>query len=419
MPINAAPPPDVLIIGAGLAGLACALSLQSHGVSVSIIDASERVGGRIVTDAHDGFLFDRGFQVLQTAYPEAQAQLDYRALDLRPFQVGALIRHGGRFYRIADPWREPGRAFAMLFSPIGSFKDKLLTALLRHRALTGSLENLYRRPETSTLHYLRECGFSDAMLERFLRPFLAGVFFDGELETSSRACEFVLRAFATGATALPARGMGAIPHQLASRLPEGSIRLNTRVERLDERAVMLANGERLNAKAIVLAVDKGEAARLLGEPIPVAKATTCLYFAAAQAPITEPILVLNGEGAGPINSLCVPSQLSADYAPPDQALVCVNVLGNPSAKDAELAAAVRAQLIDWFGSGVETWQYLRTYRIPRALPLQTPPVPYPPNRSPQLRSWLFAAGERVSTVSIHWALDSGRRAGEAVAVALG
>ena len=344
--------------------------------------------------------------------------LDYAALDLRPFRPGALIRYGGRFHPIGDPWRHWGDALPTLFSPIGTLADKLRMARLRHRVLRGSLEDLYSRPETTAIEALRGFGFSDAMIERFLRPFLAGVFFDQDLEVSSRAFEFVFRAFAAGDVALPAQGIEAIPHQLAASLPAGRLRLNTPVASLEQKAVITASGERIAAHAVVVATDGLTTARLLGDEVaPGGKATTCLYYAASEPPVREPLLVLNGEGRGPVNSLLVPSVLSPAYAPPDQALVTVNVLGNPGLDDAALDSAVRMQLGDWFGGVVKDWRLLRIYRLERALPSQTPPVSYPGTRPTIAGDGVWVCGEYRNAPSIQWALVSGRRAAQSVAAA--
>lgn len=411
--------PDVIIIGAGLAGLACARELVQQGYQPLVLEAADAPGGRVRTDVHEGFRLDRGFQVLQTAYPEARRLLDYATLDLRPFRPGALIRWQGRFHRLGDPWRHWSDALPTLFSPIGTFADKVRIAWLRHRVLQGKLAELYARPETTALEALQACGLSDQMINGFLRPFLAGVFFDEALAVSSRAFEFVFRAFAAGDTALPAQGMGAITAQLAAGLPPDTLRLNSRVERLDAPAVLLTSSERITALAVVIATDGFETARLLADPSwPKGRATTCLYFAAPEPPVREPLLVLNGEGAGPINSLLAPSVLSPAYAPSGQALVTVNVLGNPAFDDNALQAAVGQQLRNWFGRVVDAWRLLRIYRIARALPLQTPPVSFPEVFSPLIKPGLFVCGEYRSTSSIQWALASGRHTGEAVAAAL-
>ncbi|RPI87195.1 MAG: FAD-dependent oxidoreductase, partial [Planctomycetaceae bacterium] len=165
---------QVLIVGAGLAGLCCAHRLQERGVRCVVLEASDAPGGRMRTDLVDGFRLDRGFQVFLTSYPEAKRLLDYQALDLRPFLPGAIIRYGGRFHQLADPWRRPFAAVRSLFSPIGSFADKLRVARVRARSIRGTMEERFRDPETTTLGMLHEVGFSDSMVNRFFMPFLRG-----------------------------------------------------------------------------------------------------------------------------------------------------------------------------------------------------------------------------------------------------
>jgi hypothetical protein len=260
------------------------------------------------------------------------------------------------------------------------------------------------------------------MLERFFKPFFSGVFFEPELACSSRALEFVFRAFALGETALPAHGMEAIPAQLAARLPAGSIRTGTRVERLEDGRVQLASGDRLAARALVIATEAREAARLLDQPgkSPIHadhRGTTCLYFAAEHAPFHGPHLFLNGKGHGAVNSVVCPSNLSEHYAPPGASLVTVNGLGADHNADA-LETAVRLDLEGWFGTGVRRWKRLAVYRLPEALPAQTPPVPYPGAAQQRQSDRLWVCGEYGSAPSIHWALHSGRRAGDDIARSL-
>src|SRR5450631_1018581 len=109
---------QVAIIGAGLAGLECARLLQQTGSNVVLLEASDAPGGRIRTDRVDGYLLDRGFQVLLTAYPEARRALDYKALSLRSLIPGALVWHDGEFHRFADPFRDPLAAMNLLFDPV-------------------------------------------------------------------------------------------------------------------------------------------------------------------------------------------------------------------------------------------------------------------------------------------------------------
>ncbi len=413
---------DVIIIGAGLSGLACAIAAREKGLEPLVLEAGDGIGGRVRTDRRDGYLLDRGFQVLQTWYPEARRFLDYPRLDLRPFYPGALVRAAGRTLRVSDVWRRPLRLPEMLASPIGTTGDKLRLMRLRLRALSGNLESLYGRPESTAADRLTELGFSPTMIERFFKPFFSGVFFEPELGMSSRAFEFVFRAFALGDTALPARGMGEIPAQLAARLPGETIRLGARVDRVMDRQVLLAGGERLRARALVIATEGREAARLLGrprtEPLQTCcRGSTCLYFSAERSPVAGPYLVLNGEGHGPINSLLCPSNLSDHYAPAGAVLISVNCHGADHNPDA-LETSVRRQLGSWFGDQVTAWRRLAVYRLPEALPAQTPPVVYPGAVTQRRSDWLWVCGEYGSAPSIQWALHSGRRAGTEIARAL-
>jgi phytoene dehydrogenase-like protein len=302
-----------------------------------------------------------------------------------------------------------------LFSPIGSFSDKLRVRKLRQQVLTGSLQDLYNRPETTTLQALRNIGFSEGMIDRFFKPFIGGVFFDSSLGVSSRMFEFGFRMFSMGDTALPSGGMGAIPEQIASRLPKGSVRIEARVESTQEDGVTLKSGEKVKAQAIVLATEGPETARLLmDQQRPGSRSVTCVYFAAEEPPFSEPLLVLNGEGKGLINSLCSPSSVAPNYALENEALISITIIGNPDQSDEQLESVVRAQLKEWFGLKVSGWRYLRTYRILHALPMQTPPVSDPTSRPAQIRPGLFVCGEYQNIASIQWAMVSGRQTAEAV-----
>ena len=411
---------DVLIVGGGLAGLCCALRLQQERLSFQVLEADNRIGGRIKTDRVDGFLLDHGFQVLLAAYPEAQRVLDYDALNLCSFYPGALIHYRNRFYRFADPWRHPMDGLRGIFAPIGSFTDKLRIGKLRRQALAGSLEDIYNRPETTSLQTLRSIGFSDGMIDRFFRPFIGGVFFDPALGVSSRMLEFGFRFFSLGDTALPSAGMESIPEQIAARLPAGSVRTEARVASIQDDGVTLAGGEQIRAQAVVVATEGPEAARLLGDAtIPGSRSASCIYYSADEPPVSEPVLILNGDRRGPVNSLCSPSSVASGYAPKGRSLISVSVLGNPDQNDQQLETSVRTQLREWFGPRVGNWQYLRSYRIPHALPLQIPPVEDPASAPVHIRSRVFVCGEYGSSASIQWAMVSGRRAAEAVIDSLG
>jgi len=408
---------DVIVVGAGLAGLSCARELHTHGLDVLVLERADAPGGRVRTDEAGGFLLDRGFQVLLSAYPEARHVLDYQHLGLRPFYSGALVRGADGFARVADPFRHPLDAARGWRSGPGGLTDKVRVARLRRRLAGHSLNEVLSAPQVSTREALRREGFSSAFVEGFLRPFLAGIFLDPELETSSRLFAFVFKLFAEGEAVLPAAGMQAIPRQLAEGLPEAALRLGATVETVADGAVTLAGGERLEAAVVVVAADGPEAARLTGAlRAPAGRAATCVYFAAEHSPLDEPILVLNGEGrgGGPVNTLCVPSDVAPSYAPPGAALVSATVLGIPELGDDALETVVRRQVRRWFGAQVDGWRRLAVYRIPYALPALTPAEFAAPERSVRLRPGLCVCGDHRDSASIQGALLSGRRAAAAV-----
>jgi phytoene dehydrogenase-like protein len=304
-----------------------------------------------------------------------------------------------------------------LASPIGSLTDKLRVARLRRQSLRGTIEDRFRDPETTTLQALQDAGFSPRMIDRFFRPFLGGVFLDRDLQTSSRMLSFVFRMFSLGAACLPAGGMEAIPRQLAANLPKGAVRLGARVRRASPGVVTLADGEELRGKAVIVAADGPAALKLLGEApshetvSADGQGVTCLYFSAAKEPIAQPLLVLNGEGEGPINNLCVPTAVAPSYGPGDRSLVSVTVLGvvpDPN----QLLAPVREQLFDWFGSAIHEWRHLRTYSIPYALPDQQAPALAVAQRPVRWRPGLYVCGDHRDNASIQGAMVSGRRTAE-------
>jgi phytoene dehydrogenase-like protein len=421
---------EVIVIGAGLAGLSCTLSLEAAGVPVTLLEASDAPGGRVRTDMVEGFLLDRGFQVMLTAYPEARRLLDYSALQPKNFRPGALVWHGGKFHRFADPFRNPTGAARFLLDPIVPLTDKLRVATLRTQVQRGTCGELFARPERTTRDYLQAVPFSADIIERFFAPFFGGVFLEQELVTSSRFFEFLFRMFSTGDTAVPAAGMQQIPLQLAAKLQTGTLVTGARVRKVTRATqsfeVEMERGEKLEARAVVLAVAGNEGNSLLagvgGWSVPEVRAwnqTTAFYYAAPQAPVSEPILLLNGEGrsAGPVNNLAVMSAVSPAYAPAGAHLIMASVVGEAPGEDAALARLdgdVRAHLKKWFGSAPDAWQLLRAYSLPHALPQQRhaewEQAPVRLGGS----GGVYMCGDYRETASIQGALASGRRAAEAV-----
>ena len=406
----------VLIVGGGLAGLACAVRLHQRGAWPLIVEASDDVGGRVRTDVVDGFRLDRGFQVYLDAYPEAGNFLDLPRLGLRPFKPGALVYLDGRLHRVMDVFRDPRHLFASALAPVGSLADKLRVAALKWRISRSTLGDIAAREDLTTEAYLRRAGFSRRMVDVFFRSFYGGIFLERDLRTSSRMFESTFQMFSRGSATLPALGMQEIPRQLASRLPADAIRRGARVTEVHRGKITLACGGSLGGDAVVVAADATTAALLipgLATQEPDWRGVTGLYFAAGKSPLREAIIALNGTGRGLVNNVCVLSDVAPGYAPPGQALISISVLGTPAIPDLE--TQVLAELGLWFGPEVRGWRHLRTDRIERALPEQ-PPVPGQLGPCFREIDGVFVCGDHLTSASIEGAISSGLRTADAVLV---
>lgn len=413
--METAPEPEVIIVGAGLAGLTCGTLLSEAGKRILILEASDRVGGRVATDVVDGFRLDHGFQVLLTAYPACREMLDYEALKLRKFEPGALIRSGGKFTLLGDPWRRPAQAIATALNPVGSIADKLRIAKLRRDAQAGSLTDLYSRPGCETETYLRGRGFSERMIDQFFRPFIGGVFLDESLQVSSRMLEFVFRMFSEGEIAVPADGMGAIPSQLAQRIGEDKIRMKCTATDIRSQQVHLSDGTAVGAPKIVVATESNSAAKLLGIPEMQTSwgATTTIYYSCTKTPDNRKLLILGGDESGPIQTATVMSNVAPEYAPRGESLISISlaVNGEPEKDFDAVDRDVRQQLESWFGPSVNQWQTLGSYRIPYGVPQSSLD---PIHRSLRATDYggptdVWICGDHMETPSIQGAMNSGIR----------
>ncbi len=411
---------QVIIVGAGLAGLCCARKLHDHGIPFSIYEASDSAGGRVRTDLHDGFLLDRGFQIFLTAYPEARKFLRYDQLDFKPFSPGAMVRANGKFHELSDPFRCPMSALKTLFSSVGTFSDKLLIVSLRQRAMESSQQGRGAADAQSTISALKKFGFSESMINQFFRPFFAGIFLDPTLETSEKLFDFVFDMLARGDNVLPAHGMQSIPMQIAESLPADHIHYNQPVAQVEGSSIRLASGRKVHGRAIIVATEEPQCKRLLGMAEPKSFGSqTCVYYSTDKAPFNEPMIVLNGENSGIVTNLVVPSNVSPSYAPPGQSLIGAVVVGDAALNDQQLDDAVRNQMQGWFGSSVKRWNHLRTYRIKYALPDQTNAALASVDGAYKNGGQVYSCGDYKETGSINGAMLSGRHAAEAVISALG
>ncbi|GAB3297293.1 protoporphyrinogen/coproporphyrinogen oxidase [Hymenobacter humi] len=418
-----------IIVGAGMAGLACATWLHRAGRPVLLLDAADAVGGRVRTDVTpEGFRLDRGFQVLLTNYPEARRIFDYGALQLKAFRSGAVIRLAdGRETVLQNPLQRPLSAFSALTSPIGTLADKLRVVSLVRHVLKYTPEELLARPATETLTFLQRYGWSEQMINTFFKPFFGGVFLDRELSTASNFFEFVFQQFVTGEAAVPALGMQQLPEQLATRLPAGSIRLKCPVAAVEGTQVRLNSGQMLEGAAVVVATDGLTALRLLAgrsgnaddgfsaqaASFPTAaRITTCTYFAAeGYSPGRgDKLLRLNAAPGALAHNVSFPADVSAAYAPAGRSLVSVSTHGERSLTEAELTAGLRTELATWFGPAARQWQHLRSYRIAAALPVY---LPGQPTRQPlRLADGLYRCGDWAAYPSLNAALATGREVAE-------
>ncbi|MFE9835556.1 NAD(P)/FAD-dependent oxidoreductase [Streptomyces sp. NPDC005551] len=404
---------DVLVVGAGLAGLACARDLADAGLDVRLLEASDAVGGRMRTDRVDGFVVDRGFQVFNTSYPQARRRLLLRDLRLRPFTPGVLIHTEEGDLRFSDPSRTPRRAKDLLPGRLAGTRDLLALGALSARDMLAPVRLLKRGEDRTTRTALAAAGFSEDFVERFFRPFLSGVFLEDELETSSRVFHLVWRSMLRGTLCLPAEGIGAVPAQLADALPSGTVRLESPVDRLTGDGVALSAGGELAARAVVVATGPGPAVGLLPElDMPPYRTVTTYYHAAERAPLAEPTLLTDTRRR--FLNTCVLSEVVPGHAPPGSSLVATSVLGeNGEGRE----AGVREALAEAYGTETGGWQLLTVRTVPDALPAMPPPQPL--SRRAFVAPGRYVCGDHRATGSVQGALASGARAAREVLRDLG
>jgi phytoene dehydrogenase-like protein len=409
---------DVIIVGAGLAGLAAAVHLHRQGRKVLLLEASDRAGGRIKTDSHEGFLLDRGFQVLLTAYPETKALLNYTDLKLKKMLPGATVLYDGGSFEIADPFRRPSAAFATLFAPVGTLKDKINTLWLKNKLQKLTIDEIFEQPEQTTLKQLADYGFSPKMIQRFYAPFLSGIFLENELKTSRRMFDFVMKMFSDGDVAVPELGMEEIPKQLVAMLPEGSIQCNTKVTAIEGKNLVTEDGTVMEANQILLATTANNLTQkyFLKQKM-TSHQVTNIYFEANEAPTEKAVVILNASIKKKwVNNLTVMSNVSKAYAPKGKVLISVSCNGIPTVDDATLAENMKQELKQWYGEKVNSWKMLKAYRIEYALPTQESVRNEIAASEIKISDTLFICGDNLLNGSINATLKTGRLAAEAMKI---
>jgi protoporphyrinogen oxidase len=407
---------DVIIIGAGLSGLSAAVHLHRQGRKVLILEASDRAGGRVKTDLVDGFILDRGFQVLLTAYPEAKKLLNYKDLQLQKMLPGATVLYDGGTFEIADPIRRPMALFSTLFAPVGTIRDKINTLWLKNKLQKMSIDEIFNQQEQTTLQQLSDYGFSQKMIERFYKPFLSGIYLENQLTTSNRMFDFVMKMFSDGDVAVPAFGMEEIPKQLVSQLPESSIQYHKNVTKIAENTLTLEDGTTFEANQIVIATNANEFTKqFLPNQKTTAQQVTNVYFEARTAPTNKAVVVLNASSNKKwVNNLTVLSNVSKTYAPLGKVLISVSYNGLAHVEDSELAENMKKELEQWYGKQVHDWKLIKTYRIDYALPIQDSVKNELSISEIKISDTLFICGDHLLNGSINAAFKTGRLVAEAM-----
>ncbi|MBO8185973.1 FAD-dependent oxidoreductase [Streptomyces spirodelae] len=448
---------DVVIVGAGLAGLAAAHRLTAAGLRVLVLEAAPAAGGRLRTDHLEGYRLDRSPGVLSLDR-DADAFTRLPALEtlsLRPFAPGALLHAEGRRHRVAARRTERGS------QPVRAGRTALLdrrtrgagstrgasTALKTARALTGARtradmsdalglvrlrvslarfasvppQGLLSRPEVPTCQALTDRGLPSRPAETLVRPLLTALLSDPALTTSSRVADLTLRGFARGGLGVPAGGQSTVTELLAAALPPGTVRTGVRVTSVSTHAVQTEAHGTFGCAAVLVATGARAAATLLpGLRVPQFHPVTVLHHAAEEPlppSVSGPSFTVCAERDGtepdPVSHTWVASSVDPSRAAPGRTLITSVVLGERAAEPpTALDKAARLQLAGVYGTSTDRWELLAAYHDPDAVPAM--PAPHDPRRPVRVLSGLYVCGEHRDTSTPRGALSSAERATEQI-----
>ncbi len=403
---------DAIVVGAGLAGMVAAQHLMEAGHSVRIIEKGKRPGGRVRTDVVNGYRLDRGFQVLLPAYPEAKRYFDYKALDLQKFDSGALVFQGKQMHKFYNALEHKDQMLNTIMSPVATFKDLLILRRLTARWKKASIEELFKEDQISTRKYLVKQGFSNRFVDRFLEPFLSGIFLETKLRTPQRMFSFVMKMFSEHPASVPAMGMGALADQLAAKFPEGTIEYEQEVRSIRQGGVRTRSGKIYSAPIIIMATDPTNLLRDFVEEHQPFRSVANLYFSADKAPFDEKLIALNYGGSRWVNNIAVMTNISKAYAPEGKHLISVSVVRDIQVGERDLTRIVKGELAQTFGAEVNDWEHVRTYLISRALPSPSIFEMELDDVDVRYQKGIYLAGDYLLNGSLQAALYSGRRAVE-------
>lgn len=408
---------DVVIVGAGMAGLTAANALMAAGKSCVLLEASDRPGGRMATDLVDGFLLDRGFQVLQTAYPSVQRWIAINSLQGEKFLPGARIWLRHRRRTMVDPWRCPGLLPTLALEGIGSPLDWWRLRRLRRACLKVKQLEPSRMQQTTADYWQKGYRLGESVQKNFLMPWMSGVFLERQMEVPTAFFRWIFGMQARGDALLPREGIQAIPRQLAMRLPTGSLRTGCKVVRMEPGMVETQDGARWEASAVLVATERSRAAELDGATIvdEGSRVTCCDYFATPQSPPAGPWLHLFPDPKAPIVHASIPTQLHPSMAPDRQQLISASWVGAPSESPASPSDIARYLERVW-RLPPDSLRHLKRYHLTDALPRW-------PSSSEETQSeamerdgarGIFYAGDYTRHPSLQGAMESGERAATAI-----
>jgi len=393
-----------VIIGGGLSGLACATQLEKENHDYIIIEKSSRLGGRVGSIYEDGYIFDIGFQVYNTAYSKTNSLLDLDELDLKIFKPGSIIHDGKRFQMISDPLRDMSQLFTSLFSSVATISDKYRVLSLKFDLSKYSINN-DDSEDTSTFKYLRSRGFSGKFIELFFRPFFSGIFLENKLETSSKFFKYVFSKFSKGLAALPSNGMQKIPDIICKQISTDSIMMNSNVKGISNNNVVeLENSKFIKADNIVLT---GNSNKLVGcNPINY-NAVTNLYFSSENFPENGNYIYLFPKD-DIINNIAFLSVVSSNYSPSSNCLISVSIIGIHNNNES-LRKNIQRKLSNYFGGKDNNYEFLRSFVIEQATVGQR--TNYFSHNTNNIQDNIIVAGDHTVNGSIEGAVMSGINAG--------
>lgn len=423
-------PTPVVIVGAGLAGLTAAVALHEQGVGVRILEATDRIGGRVQSrrDAEE-FVIDRGFQILLDAYPAVQRWVNLEALNAKPFDAGAQIWTGRRMVPLANPMRHPQAVLRDVTSRLLSASDKLRLARLAGEVAAAPWQSAHEAAlsvgeDVSAVEFLWSRGFSESFLTRFARPFWGGITLDPHLQSSAGPLLFTLKMLLLGTAVLPADGMGAVPAQLSRRLPEDAISLDSRVTSViveEGRAIGVRRGRTtIPASAVIVATDPATAHKLTHvEALTHAeegRGSITVYLAGTRAPRVGRKLVLDGTGSMLVNHVAPLSAVQPAYAIPGQHLLAAVIVGDAVGRaDLDtLAKQARVEVATMLGHAPGAWRVIESVSETHTQFAQPPGIyrRLPGNLTPT--RGLVLASEATVDSSQNGAMRSGEAAAEIV-----